>query len=191
MKQKLNIGIDFDGVVAYNPFRIIRSPWAYFKRNILGIRKLTFFYPQSNWQRFIWRIVHDSSFFPSRGIDLLEDLVVTDTIELHLVTGRYHFLDDHLQHWLTKHHLTKLFKTININTHDDQPHLFKERMIGKYKFDVFIEDNWDIVEYLHKKIERTKVYWIYNLVDRHRIYPYKYPYLEKALKALPIGKRDK
>lgn len=191
MKQKLRIGIDFDGVIAYNPFRVIRSPWAYFKRNVLGIRKLTFFYPQNRHQQIFWRILHNSSILPSRGIDLLEELVNTGQIELHLVTGRYHFLDEHLHHWLKKHRLTKLFNTININSHDNQPHLFKEKMINKYEFDIFIEDNWDIVEYLYQKQKKTKMYWIYNLIDRHRIYPYKFPYLGKALQALPLDKNKK
>lgn len=180
MKKKIKVGLDFDGVVAYNPFRVMRAPWAYFKSNILGIRKLTFFYPQSTWQQIFWRILHDSSILPAVGIDLLQNIVAKELIEAHLITGRYSFLDDHLHDWLDKYKLKDLFKTINLNKHDEQPHLFKEKMIRKHNLDFYIEDNLDIVTYLHGK-HRTQIYWIYNIIDRHHPHPFKYPYLKKAL----------
>ena len=189
MKKKIRVGFDFDGVVAYNPFRLVRSPWAFFKRRFLGIRKLTFFYPRSSWQKMVWRIMHDSSIYPAKGIDLFRKITKAEIIEAHLVTGRFNFLDDHLYRWLDKYNLKNLFKTINLNKHDEQPHLFKEKIMNKYNLDVFIEDNWDIVEYLHKKQKtknkkQTKIYWIYNLLDRHRSHPHKFPYLEKALEEI-------
>ncbi len=180
MKNKIEVGFDFDGVIAYNPFRLIRSPVTFVKRNIFGARELKFWYPKKKWQQIFWTILHESSVFPSKGIGLLQRLIEEDKIEAHLITARYSFLDDHLHKWLEKHNLKKIFKTINLNKKDEQPHLFKEKMLQKYKLDIFIEDNLDIVRYLHGR-NRTKIYWIYNLFDRREKHPFKYPYLEKAL----------
>lgn len=189
IKRVLKIGLDFDGVVAYNPFRIVRAPVTFFKRNILGIRKLQFWYPKARWQQLFWIMLHESSVFPAKGTELLKQLVKEKRIEAHLITARYSFLDDHLYNWLEKHKLERLFKTINLNRDDEQPHLFKEKIILKYKLDYYIEDNWDIVKYLSqlrtKNQElRTKIYWIYNILDRFMEYPHKYPYLEKALEEI-------
>ena len=40
--KKIIVGLDFDGVVAYNPARLARLPIAVIKRYILGIDKVSF-----------------------------------------------------------------------------------------------------------------------------------------------------
>lgn len=179
-KKTLRIGFDFDGVIAYNPFRIIRAPISYVKRNLLHEKKLSFYYPSSPLQQAVWRILHDSSVFPSKGIDLLEKLVKEKTIEAHLITARYSFLDDHLHDWLRKHKVMHLFTTINWNKKDEQPHLFKEHTVKELSLDAFVEDNLDIVKHLHRNT-KTKIYWIYNVLDRGYPHPHKHPHLGKAL----------
>lgn len=186
MNGPIRLGLDFDGVLAYNPFRVVRSPIAYVKRNILGIKKLSFFYPKSKWQQLFWILLHESSVFPAKGTHLLRKLVAENHVEAHLITARYSFLDDHLLHWLRKYKLETLFASVNLNKNDLQPHLFKEQMVKKYKLDIFIEDNLDIVLHLRKK-KRTHVYWIYNVLDRFYPYPFKYPHLEEALKDIIKG----
>src|SRR3989344_3142446 len=107
MTKKIKVGLDFDGVTAYNPFRVIRYPITYFKRNILGIKKLSFWYPQRRWQQIFWIILHESSVFPANGVDLLKELVEEGRGEAHLISARYSFLDDNLQKWLHRHKLSK------------------------------------------------------------------------------------
>lgn len=182
-RKKIRVGLDFDGVVAYNPFRVARLPVAFFKRKILGIRKLKFFLPEKGWQKMLWVILHESSLLPAQGVSLLSKCVNTDSIEFHLITGRYNFVTPHLYQWLDRHTLQDIFKTININEKNEQPHEFKHRMIETHHLDYFVEDNLDIVEYLHSRTP-TKIYWIYNMLDRNHPHPYKFPYLEKALKAI-------
>jgi uncharacterized HAD superfamily protein len=182
-KRPIRIGLDFDGVVAYNPFRIVRAPIKWFKKNILGINRLTFFKPKNEWQQFWWIIVHESSVWPANGVDKLRELVKENKVEVHLVTARYSFLRKNLFGWLKKNNLEQVFTSININEQNEQPHLFKEKVVNKYKFDYFIEDNLDIVEHLAKKCD-TKILWIYNILDSLHKYPHKFPFLKKALDSL-------
>lgn len=181
----IKVGLDFDGVVAYNPFRVARALVSFVKRDMLGMKKISFWYPQARWQQFFWTLAHESSIFPAKGTELFKKMVSEGKIEAHLVTARYSFLDNHLYDWLTRYKLTHLFKTITLNKQDEQPHIFKEKIIEKKKFDYFIEDNWDIVKYLSKKRKaksvKCKIYWIYNILDHFKTYPHKFPYLEKAL----------
>jgi uncharacterized HAD superfamily protein len=181
-KKVLKIGVDFDGVVAYNPFRIIRAPIKWFKREVLGINKLTFFVPKTWWQKVMWIMIHESSIFPAQGTSLLRQLVGSDQVEVHLITARFGFLTGNLERWLEKNKMKKLFKTININKKCEQPHIYKERILRKLKLDVYVEDNLDIVLHLSKnKNIKTKIFWIYNILDATKNYAYKFPYLEKAL----------
>lgn len=185
MNNKIKVGFDFDGVIAYNPLRIARFPIVYAKRKLFGVREMKFYYPKYWWQKVFWVILHKSSVFPAKGVTLLKKAVEEGYIEAHLVTGRYRFLDKDLQDWLDKHRLKNVFTTINVNKDNEQPHLFKEKMIRKNNFDFFIEDNWDIVKYLSQK-NITKMYWIYNIIDRRIIYKNKFPHLEKAIQEFII-----
>lgn len=180
MKRKIRVGLDFDGVVAYNPFRIVRPIVAFTKKRLFGEQKLKFWYPTKKWQQFLWIVAHESSVFPAFGIKLLRKMVSKNRIEVHLITARFSFLDNHLNNWLVRKKLKSIFKTINLNKKDEQPHLFKERIIRKYALDYFVEDNLDIVRYLSSR-SKAKIYWIYNIFDRFTTYKYKYPYLKKAL----------
>jgi len=96
------------------------------------------------------------------------------------VTARYGYLQKNLFRWLKSHDLERLFSSITINKLDQQPHIYKTNIVLKQKFDYFIEDNLDIVEHMTKHTD-TKVLWIYNLLDKNHPYPFKFPYLKRAL----------
>jgi hypothetical protein len=179
------IGLDFDGVVAYNPFRIIRAPVTYIKKKCFGVKQLHFYVPQSPVEQFIWMMVHESSLFPAIGAGRLKQLSRRGDVEFHLVTARFHFLQKSVDRWLDRFGLTKVFTGVHLNVRDLQPHVHKQEMINKLKLDYFVEDNWDIVTYLSGKT-KAKVYWIYNITDRNYPYPDKFPYLDKALSAIPL-----
>jgi uncharacterized HAD superfamily protein len=184
MKGKIiRIGLDFDGVVAYNPFRIIRAPITYFKRRILGIRKLQFYIPKSAPERFVWTVVHESSMFPAFGCTKLKELSHRDDLEFHLITARFHFLQKSVDRWLSRYGLAEVFSGVHLNKYDKQPHEHKLEIIRTLKLDYYVEDNWDIISYLTGKTE-TEIFWIYNITDRGYPYPKKFPYLKKALEAM-------
>lgn len=178
--KKITVGIDFDGVLAYNPFRLIRAPVTFIKRNFLGVTKTQFYIPKTEPEKFIWTILHESSIFHGKGAGLLKSLVKDGKIEAHLVTARFGFLQQGLENWLQRWHLKDIFTTITINHADEQPHLYKARVVGEKKLDYFIEDNFDIVSHIAPR-SPTRVMWIYNLIDRAKEYEWKYPYLERAL----------
>ena len=175
----IRIGLDFDGVVVYDPVRIVRAPVKWFKKNVLKSNKLSFFVPKNRWQRWAWRIVFASSIWPAKGVNLLREMGRNKHFELHLVTGRFDFMNSHLENWLAKYGISGAFKSVNINRLE-QPHIYKEGIIKKLKLDYFIEDNLDVVLYLSPRV-KAKVLWIYNILDAHKNYPERFPYLEKAL----------
>ncbi len=178
--KKIKVGLDFDGVVAYNPFRIIRAPVTWFKREVLGVKRLRFFVPSTPLERFFWIVVHESSVFPANGTKLLRELSKRPDMEFHLITARFHFLQPSLTRWLRRYGMESIFTSVNMNMHDLQPHEHKLDVIERLKLDYFVEDNWDIVEYVQPRTSAV-VYWNYNVTDRRIDYPHKIPYLKKAL----------
>ena len=184
MRKPIVVGFDFDGVVAYNPARVIRYPVSYIKKHMLGIHRIIFFIPKNPIERALWSLAHESSMFPSFGATHLRNLVKDGVIEAHLVTSRFGFLEPNLHRFLHFWGLVDTFSSVTLNRNEEQPHLFKERMIREKKFTYYVEDNWDIVSYLATKKLPTTIHWIYNVFDRNKQYPHKYPYLEKSLQAI-------
>ena len=149
--RTMRVGFDFDGVIAYNPLRVLRMPAMAIRRLIMPNHQLRFPVPKEKTWRFLWNIAHETSFFPAYGFSELRKLLEEKKIEGYIVTGRYSFLEKSLHNWLKKHGVEGLFKEIHLNKKNEQPHLFKERMLQKLNLDYFVEDNWDIVNYLHRR----------------------------------------
>lgn len=171
----LKVGFDFDGVIAYNPLRIIRPLMSFLKlKKMVKRDQLVFFQPTNAVEEFAWWLVHQSSFMPARGFHVLRDLVQAGLIEPHLLTGRTTSLTNDLNFKLRLFGLSDLFKTVNITNHNEQPHVFKSRLLNKYQLDLFVEDNFDIVQYLNLHNPQTKIVWITNSLDRHIEYQQKF-----------------
>lgn len=189
MKKKfLKVGFDLDGVILYNPIRVARPVIAFFKSIFFDNKKpLFFYYPKTKIEKLFWKILHLSSLFPAPGVNEIKKLVKEKKIKAYLITGRYSFLENDLQQWIKKLKFKNFFEGIYFNKNDLQPHLFKEKMIKKLNLDIYIEDNWDIVNYLTQNSElktqnkKIKIFWIYNLFDRRIKYKNKHHSLSSAI----------
>lgn len=184
--RPLRVGFDLDGVLLYNPARIIRPIVAVIKNNFIKNRRKKFIIPQTPLEKFIWSILHLSSMFIAPGLKDIHKLVKEGKIEAYIITARYSFLKYDFEHWKKKLGTEEYFKACYQNEQDEQPHLFKERMIRELDLDVFVEDNWDIVEHLDKKAKEDKkhqrrIYWVYNILDRNIEHSHKIPGLQHAV----------
>jgi len=185
-KKILKVGFDLDGVILYNPARIVRPITSVIKRVLLHKKGLIFYYPKSHWEKTFWRILHLSSFITAPGLSDLVDLAKSGKIEAYIITARFDFLKNDFHSWIKKINGDKFLKGYYHNSKNEQPHIFKEKMIKKLNLDIYVEDNWDIVNYLNSCFEnnqnkRTMIMWIYNLFDRSIKYPNKYSALNNFL----------
>ena len=154
---------------------------SFIKRYVLKRDLNKFYYPKNKIEQLIWWLLHKSSLWPSSGIKELIMLVKQKKINAYVVSARYELLEKDFTRWISVIDPDKDFSGYFYNNKNDQPQLFKEKMIEKLKLDIFIEDNWDIVNHLKKKI---KVLWIYNILDRNIVYKYKFPSLMTVIKYL-------
>lgn len=187
-RQPIKVGFDLDGVLLYNPVRIYRPVVSFIKRRILKRKKTRFFVPTSPWQQTLFRFFHLSSFFVAPGFARIKELADAGVIEPYLITGRFAFLKSDLDHWLRKMKADQVFKACYYNSENEQPHLFKARMIQTLDLDMFVEDNWDIVERLNRIVRPSKsrftCWWVSNIMDSGIPYPHKVLSLAEALDAV-------
>lgn len=159
------VGFDFDGVLYYNPARVIRPVIYFVKKYLLKKRVDRFYIPKNNLAKKIIKLLHKSSFKPNKGFDDFKALLNNPYYQIYIITARFDFIKDDITHILKQNKInSKKIKAVFQNTDNQQPHIFKETLVKKLKLDYFVEDNWDIVKHL-KKTTSTKIVWIYNLVD--------------------------
>ncbi len=181
-KKIIKIGFDLDGVVLYNPIRVFRVFITDFFKKIKNklLKKnedITFYVPKKSFEKFIWYLLHKTSFMINPGYDDIKKLAKNKNIKLYLITGRYSFLKKDLDNWLKKLNAKKIFQQIYYNKKDEQPDQFKLKMIKKLKLNYYVEDNWDIVKKLISQ-KKTKILWITNLIDKKINYPLKFLHLK-------------
>ena len=188
--QPIRVGFDLDGVILYNPVRLAR-PLIVLAKKILGKDLRKFHYPRSKIQRFIWTLLHKSSLWIAPGFEDVKRLVQQKKIIAYIVTARYEFLKDDFQKWLDRIEAKKYFTGCYFNNDDEQPYLFKADEIKRLDLDYFLEDNWDIVQFINKiqetrgkKSGGAKIFWITNVFDRNVPYPYKFLRLKDAVKQI-------
>lgn len=182
--KPLKVGFDLDGVLLYNPARIIRPFLKTAKKLVLKQNNPSFYIPKSRWEQFMWRLAHMTSFIPAPGNKDITYLVKTGKIDATIITARFMCLKKDYKKWVNRLNRQSTFHNSFYNHKDLQPHKYKLDLINKLKLDVFVEDNWDIVSHLTKHAPKTKVLWVSNIFDNKIDYPHKYASLKKAVAAI-------
>ncbi len=181
----LRVGFDLDGVLLYNPARIIRPIMSFTKKYILKRDLNKFYYPKNKIEKLIWWFLHKSSLWPSSGIKELIMLVKQKKMNAYVVSARYELLEKDFICWINIIDPDKVFSGCFYNNKNDQPQLFKEKMIKKLNLDIYVEDNWDIVQYISSKSKiqnpELKVFWIYNILDKNKVFSNKFPSLNSVV----------
>ena len=183
-KKPLKVGFDLDGVILYNPVRIVRPIFAFARKMLIKKKKTVFYIPKSPLEKFFWLLVHKSSLFVAPGVKDLQELIEQGKVEAYIITGRYDSLKTDFEKWMERIEAEKYFKAYIHNSQEEQPFKFKRRMIAKYKLDIFVEDNWDIIQLLNNEGGKTKILWICNVLDQTVTYKYKFPNLRSVIKFL-------
>lgn len=160
MKKILRVGFDMDGVILYNPIKFIRPIAKLFKpikSFFLKQKSESFYFPKSNIEKFLFYLLHKTSFKVDPGINYINDLVKAKKIKAYIVTGRYSFLKKDYETWLKKINAKEIFEKCYQNTNDLQPDEFKKTIIKKLNLDIYVEDNWDIVQKLRIKNSELRI----------------------------------
>lgn len=158
----MKIGFDLDRIFIDNPIFVPHwlIDWLYKDHHQKG---LAYSIPKSPLSKLIRRISHTYPLRPpiKKNITILHQIHLNSDSNLYLISGRYKFLENITYKMLQKYNLLTPFTQIYLNTLDEQPHLFKEKILKKLNLDLFIDDDLDLLKYLQKNKIDTKLIW-YN-----------------------------
>lgn len=166
-QKKVKVAFDLDGVIVGKPPLIpswLVERLVKLKKNKQGLllhnNELAYRFPKNKIEQLIRRLSHTSFLRPpiKKNLEFIKRLAKTKDIELYIVSGRYGFLKDKTLRWLKKHNLLNIFKSVFINLDNEQPHVFKERIIKKLKVDTFIDDDLPLVKFLEKRNLNCRLY---------------------------------
>jgi phosphoglycolate phosphatase-like HAD superfamily hydrolase len=152
MNKKIKIAFDLDGVFVDKPPFIPKAVIEFLFRGHKS-RKLHYRFPKNQAEQLIRKISHYYLFRPpiKENIEFLKRIAQKGNFELFIISGRYSFLEKETAVWLEKKGIKSYFKKVFVNLSNDQPHLFKEKILNQVKPDIFIDDDPVLVDYLVKK----------------------------------------
>lgn len=79
--------------------------------------------------------------------------------DIYLISSRYNFLKKITDQLLERFNLRSCFARIYLNTQNEQPHLFKERVIKELGLEIYIDDDLDLLRYLKEHCPKTQLFW--------------------------------
>lgn len=186
-KHKLRVGFDLDGVILYNPIRTLRpiaSAFKFLKPYLFHEKSDSFYFPNSPLEKYIWRMLHKTSFRIADGYRDIVRLRKKKLFDVYLITSRYDFLKRDFMYWVRKLNARSVFKGCIYNKTNLQPNVFKRHMIRKLKLDYFVEDNWGVIQKLNGSLKRVKILWLSNFLDKNIPYRYKFFSLKEVVRYL-------
>ncbi len=160
-KSKITkIGLDLDGIIIDKPPLIPKQliEWLYKGKQPDGLH---YKFP-GKFEQKIRLLSHLPFLRPpiTKNINYIKKLSQKKHIRLYAISSRYQFLEQITHNWLKKHFPKKVFQKIYLNTNNQQPHIFKEKVLKKLQPNIFIDDDNSIVKHLQKTNLETKIFYV-------------------------------
>lgn len=162
----MRIGFDLDKVFIdhphYIPDRFINRLYRHGQSKFLAYRI------PSKPEQILRRITHYHFFRPSitENIEFLETLHVNKENHCFLISGRFGFLKKSTELFIKTHKFEVLFENMFFNFKNEQPHIFKERLIRKLRLEKYVDDDLELVHYLSMHLPKVTFYWLNNDINR-------------------------
>lgn len=155
----MNIGIDLDNVlISYPPFIPDKLIDKLYKKKSNGV--LVYKIPSFPEQVFR-KATHISFLRPpiKKNLEFIKS-IPKDKNKLYLISSRFKFLKKNTERLTKKYGLDKIFDGLYFNYDNEQPHLFKDRIIKQLGIDIYIDDDIHLLKYAAKQNKKTMFFWL-------------------------------
>lgn len=156
----MNIGFDLDKVfIQYPPFIPEILVDKVYKRKVSG--KLIYRIPSKPEQLF--RLFLHQPIFRQpikNNIAFIKKLTKQNSNKHYLISGRFGFLKNRTSDIIKKYSFDKIFDGLYLNFQDNQPHLFKNKIIKKLNIDLYVDDDLQLLEHLCRDNPKVKFFWL-------------------------------
>ena len=155
----MNIGFDLDKIFINTPPFIPKSfIEKMYKKRDNGA--LVYRIP-GRVEQVIRNISHMPMFRPAikANLNFLKHLPKENN-KYYLISSRFKFLEKRTQNLIQKNRLDKIFDKMFFNFANEQPHVFKNRIINNLKLDYYIDDDLSLLKYVAEHNPKTKFFWL-------------------------------
>ena len=94
-----------------------------------------------------------------KNLEFLKNISKKDN-KLYLISSRYKFLEGTTMQLVKRYGLDKIFDGMYFNFVNEQPHLFKDKVINQLHLDLYIDDDLSLLRHVAKNNEKTKFFWL-------------------------------
>src|SRR3989344_3255633 len=95
-----------------------------------------------------------------------EKIAAENNHTYYLISSRFGFLKKITEELVQKYNLDKIFKSLHFNIINEQPHLFKDKIIKKLKIDRYVDDDLFLLNFLADKNYKTKFFWLNKKISK-------------------------
>lgn len=160
----MKIGFDLDGIFVDKPPFVPKSfiEWLYRKHD----HTLRYRIP-SKPEQLIRKISHVSIFRPPirNNIQVIQQKPLKSKHAFYLISGRFGFLQKETGVILKKYKLNEVFYAVLLNANNEQPHIFKQKVLKKLHIDVYVDDDLPLIKFLATKHRHIRFFW-FNKKDK-------------------------
>lgn len=113
-------------------------------------------------EQLLRRATHMPPFRPpiKENIAALE-LLHTKENKLYLISSRFSFLESSTTAVIKKYSFSQIFTKMYFNYANEQPHVFKAKIIKSLALDKYVDDDFQLLTYVAKQNPKTLFFW-YN-----------------------------
>jgi len=155
----MNIGFDLDKVfIDYPPFVSPKVMDKLYKKKDNGV--LLYRLPSYPEQ-----LLRKASHFPllrqgiKGNLDFLRS-VSKNEHKLYLISSRFKFLERTTQRLIKRYGFDTIFDGMYFNFANEQPHLFKDRVLKQLHLDLYVDDDLSLLKHVAKNNKDTKFFWL-------------------------------
>lgn len=162
----MNIGFDLDKIfVNFPPFVPSRIIEWFYKGRSNG--SLSYRMPSKS-EQFLRLLIHHPFLRKpiKENIEFVKKLAGENNHTYYLISSRFGFLKKTTEKLVKKYGIDKIFKSLHFNFLNEQPHLFKDRLIRKLKIDSYIDDDLPLLNFLADKHPKTKFFWLNKKISK-------------------------
>lgn len=158
----MNLGFDFDKIfIDYPPFAPSSLIDKLYKKKNTNV--VIYRIPSKPEQ--IFRVMtHHPLLRPviKENMLFIKNLRKKNRHKHYLISSRFSFLKKRTENLVKNQQLDTIFDGLFFNFNDEQPHIFKNRVIKKLTIHRYVDDDLDLLEYLLSKNANTKFFWLNN-----------------------------
>lgn len=156
----MNIGFDLDKIfIDYPPFVPDWIIDRMYRKRSNG--KLVYRIP-STLEQYFRIITHFPFFRPpiTKNISIIKELTKNKSHKYFLISSRFGFLKNTTDKLIKTHGFNEIFDGMYFNYKNEQPHLFKNRILQDRKIDRYVDDDLPLLKFLQSRHPKTFFFWL-------------------------------